>query len=383
VSRDDARRKSLERFRDEYVGYLSHDLKNPLSVIVLQGRFLAKRLAERGLGEEGRAAEVISQSAAVIDRLVRELLEMAYLEEDHVQLRRVPTDLGAFLKAVLERALSTPDRDKVKLVVRDAATAAIDPVRIERVVVNLVQNALKYAPLSLLEVRVEVRAAMAVISVVDGGPGLSKEEASFVFDKYRRAPSAGKRDGLGLGLYICQKIVEAHGGSIGVSSTPGRGSTFSFEVPLANAQDVLPAPAGPEQTAHALPTLFRGARVLIVDDEANAVTALAELLRDEGLVVTAATGGQEALGALTAQSPDAVVLDFEMPHMSGAVLLQRIRARFPRVPAVFMTGYLARHEGIGEACAAAGAAYLPKPVDVAELLQTLGRIVPPRAGAYP
>ncbi len=376
VVRDVSKRRELEQFRDEYIGYISHDLKNPLSVITLQARLLWQQLDARGLDDEMQAIEVIAQSASFIDRLVRELLEMAYLESDQVELRTEPTELPAFLKAVLERTVSTNDRARIRLEIRDLAASAIEASRIERVVVNFVQNAIKYAPAgSPIEVRLEVDADQAVVSVSNEGAGISPEEASYIFDKYRRTESAKKRDGLGLGLYISRKIVEAHGGQIGVESTPGQGTTFFFTVPLLRQQEnrvpytiTLDAQRADDGVAR-----LRGLKVLLVDDEKNALSALTSLLAEEGLDVHGVTSGEQALASVQTRRPGVVVLDVEMPGMSGLAMLDRLRERIPELPAVIMSGHLATHAGISEA-RASGAAFIGKPVDVDELLRTLGRM---------
>lgn len=175
VLRDITARRELERFRDEYLGYISHDLKNPLSIITLHARLLARRLRARGQEDDRAAAEIIVQSATFIDKMVRELLEMSYLEVEHVELHEEPTELAPFLEAVLRRAVSTSHRRRVRLEVRDAVTASIDVTRIQRVVVNFVQNALKYArPGSPIIVRLELRGGAAAVSVIDEGPGLPR-----------------------------------------------------------------------------------------------------------------------------------------------------------------------------------------------------------------
>ncbi len=377
VMRDITARCELERFRDEYVGYISHDIKNPLSVIALQSRVLARELAGDPRGDARAAVEVIAQSAAFIDRMVRELLEMSYLESERIELHCEKVALGTFLKDVLERTVSTVDRKRVRLETSDAPTVWVDTTRIERVVVNFVQNAIKYAaPDTLIRVCLGVRDDMAIVSVVDHGPGLTKEESSYVFDKYRRTRTAAKRDGLGLGLYISRKIVEAHGGRIGVDSVPGEGSTFFFQVPLAAREARVAVAVLALDTAGDDEALrLRGAHVLLVDDETNAVSALGSLLEDEGLSIATATSGEEALEKAARKAPDAIVLDVEMPGMSGLTLLSRLRELYPGVPAVFMTGYLRHHAGIAEARKATGAAYVGKPVDVDELLKVLARIV--------
>ena len=381
VIRDVTKRFELEQFRDEYMGYISHDLKNPLSVIALQARHLAQQLSRRGFRDEERSVEVILHSAAFIQRLVQELLDMAYLESDHVEIHPEPVELAPFLKAVLERTVSTSDRTRVTLEVSALATAAIEPTRIERVVVNFVQNAIKYSPFgSPVVVRLGTSDSMAVVSVSDSGSGLKPEESAYVFDKYRRAPGTSTREGLGLGLYISRKIVEAHGGRIGVESESGRGSRFFFEIPLI-PKDQLRVPLtftlgpGPVEGR----TRLDGLRILLVDDEPHAVSALSALLSEEGFTVTGATSGPEALARFDAEPADVVVLDVEMPGMSGLSLLEKLRERAPSLPAVIMSGYMQHHAGIHRARETMGASYVGKPVDVDELVRTLGDLFKDRS----
>jgi CheY-like chemotaxis protein len=219
-----------------------------------------------------------------------------------------------------------------------------------------------------------------VVSVTDRGPGLAPEERAYVFDKYRRASSAGKTEGLGLGLYISRKIIEAHGGEVGVDSAPGQGARFFLRLPRIAA---APTSVAGRPVAPARHDELRGLKVLLVDDEANAVAALAALLGDEGLDVTSATSGERALTLAGARRPDVAVIDVQMPGMSGLTLLERLRHDDPGLRAVIMTGHLPDHAGIAEARARGGVAYVGKPVDLDELLRTLGQLVrgSPEAGA--
>ena len=371
--RDVSQRYALERFREEFLEFISHDLKNPLSIISLQARVLARQLSGRGLPEEAHAVDVIAQSAAFIDRLVRELLEMAYVESERVELELETVPLAPLLQAILERTISSFDRLRVRLEALRPVAALVEPRRIERVLVNFLQNALKYSPPgSPIVVHLEAVDGMAVVSVSDQGPGLSPEEASFVFDKYRRTSTARRKEGLGLGLYISRKIVEAHGGRIGVESTPGRGARFYFQVPLARAPATvaLPVLAMGEPAG----TRLRGLKVLLVDDEANALAALTTLLREEGLVISGATSGEQALAMAGTERPDVAVVDVQMPGMGGLELLARLREMHPGLRAVIMSGYMPHHAGIAEVRETTGAAYVGKPVDVDELVRTLERL---------
>jgi CheY-like chemotaxis protein/nitrogen-specific signal transduction histidine kinase len=377
--RDVTRRRELERFRDEYVGYISHDLKNPLSVIVLQARLLTRLLAGRTSSDEQRALGVIGESAAFIDHLVRELLEMAYVESDEIVLHREPVELDDLLTSVLERVVATTDRDRVRLEIVEPSTIEAEPSRIERVIVNLVQNAIKYSPPgSPIRVRLEAVDDRAVVSVIDAGPGVAPEDRAYVFDKYKRTASAGTKEGLGLGLYISRKIIEAHGGEIGVDGAPGQGATFFIRLPRTAAVPQRATPQGVPPRGDEL----RGCKVLLVDDEVNAVSALAALLGDEGLDVASATSGERALALADSRWPDVAVLDVQMPGMDGLTVLDRLRQRDPRLPAVIMTGHMEDHTGIAEARARGGVMYVGKPVDVDELLRAIGGVcVRPDASA--
>lgn len=373
--RDVSRRHALERFRDEYMEFISHDLKNPLSVITLQARVLARQLSRHALAEEAHGVAVIAESAAFIDRLVRELLEMAYVESGKLVLQLETVSLGPLLAAVIERTVSSEDRPRVRLLAPETVTARVEPRRLERVLVNFLQNALKYSPAgSAILVQLQTDGGMARVSVVDQGPGLSEDDASFVFEKYRRSAGAQRKEGLGLGLYISRRIVEAHGGHIGVKSRPGDGASFYFTLPLApgpsDAAHPAATPAAPKAASLA------GLRVLLVDDEAHAVAALVTLLGEEGLHIHGATRGEQALALAAAEPFDVAVLDVQMPGMSGLELLRRLRVQHPGLPAIIMTGYMAQHPDIVELRSTTGAAFVSKPVDPDELLRTLNALLP-------
>jgi PAS domain S-box-containing protein len=376
--RDVTRRRELERIRDEYMGFLSHDLKSPLTIITLHAHLLARSLAGQGSAEDKRAVRVIAENAAFIDRMVSELLEMAYVESDAIELHPEPLALAAFLQSVLERTVSSSDRPRVQLEVLAPATVSAESRRLERVVVNFLQNALKYSPPgSPISVRLDRHDGQATVSVSDRGPGVPPEERASVFAKYKRASSAKGKEGLGLGLYISRKIVEAHGGAIGVEQGSEGGAAFYFRLPCVTdgaepeATESAPTPA-PERR-------LRGLKLLLVDDEPNAVGALATLLGDDGIEVTTATSGEQALALVESGRLDVAVLDVQLPGMSGLVLLERLRALQAGLPAVFMSGHRESDAGIAAARSQPGVAYVGKPVDIEELTRTLVRLGVPAA----
>lgn len=213
---------------DDDVAALAHDLKNPLTIIMLEAAQIEQRLEPLPPAVQ-RGLERIAQNAAYIDRLVSDLLDMASHDAGKLELRVDSLDLARVLRDAVGRAVPTADRHRVHLVVRVRCHVEGDEMRLERVVSNLVANALKYCE-GDITVQLDARGKYASVSVIDTGPGLTADESRTVFDRYRRGVTT--TSGYGLGLYACRRIIEAHRGRIGVVSQQGRGSRFFFEVPV-------------------------------------------------------------------------------------------------------------------------------------------------------
>jgi signal transduction histidine kinase len=219
---------------DDQLAQVVHDLTNPLHTIALETRLLENNLAGGDDAAIRSTAARISRNVFFLERLVRDLLDSCSADAERFEIRRAPTELRALILRVVDRVVSTRDCGRVWLDGASPVTLSIDELRIERVVANLLQNALTYTPRpGLVGIRLEVGDRHARVSVIDTGPGLTVAETAYVFDKYRRAASGAAHEGSGLGLYISKQIVEAHGGTIGVSSAEGAGSCFSFELPTA------------------------------------------------------------------------------------------------------------------------------------------------------
>jgi len=362
------RHLAAERSLDTYVAALAHDLKSPLAVIDLEARLLASRLES---DEISRSVQQIKHNVAYMDRMIRDLLDLAADKAGRLEMRREPTSLATLVASVVDRSVSTRDRPRVIVEVSDAPTASIDALRIERVLANLIDNALKFSPVDeRIIVRLESREGVARISVIDRGPGLTHEEAAFAFDAYRRAKDAHRHDGVGLGLTVSRCIVEAHGGRICVESVPGAGATFFVELPTLQTKPRintrLPSSIDPSDRAR-----LRGLRVLVVDDEPCQRSALRLLLSEEGMLVTSANSTAEAMSMVSADPPDVVLCDVGMRGMDGLELAAHLHASFPEVLRVLLTGYTQEHPAVAATMAAHSCAYVPKPVDLARLASTL------------
>ncbi|MBA3462519.1 MAG: HAMP domain-containing histidine kinase [Deltaproteobacteria bacterium] len=214
---------------DEHVADIVHDLRHPVHNIAIEMAVMERQLGATHANQEGIAR--VRENLAYMERVIVELLESAAAE--HVVLRLVPTELCSLLQRVMERVGAAEDRERVRIEASHSVVAHVDAHHIERVISNLLQNALAYAPApAKIVMRIERRANVVKLSVIDHGIGISSTDASWVFEKYTRGASSSDRDGSGIGLYVCRKIVEAHGGRIALRSTLGRGSRFVIELPV-------------------------------------------------------------------------------------------------------------------------------------------------------
>jgi signal transduction histidine kinase len=220
-----------DQYRADLVRMLSHDVRTPLTVVVNQA-FLARRRATTP--EELRSADIVSTSAQRIAAMIDDLVDAMNLETGKLSLAPCPVDFAEFARELKERLADALPVERVEVELSPGLPPVeADPNRLERIVVNLLANALKYAP---EPTPVRLRAAPAggevLISVGDHGPGIAPEDLPHIFDRFYRSASVRGTEGLGLGLYICRKLVDAHGGRIWVESHAS-GSEFHVALPAA------------------------------------------------------------------------------------------------------------------------------------------------------
>ena len=234
VFRDVTRLRTLEREREDTLRSVSHDLRNPLTIIYGQAQLLVR--LEQGSTRVRQSAETIATSSRRMNAMIQEIVDSARMESGGITLSLGPLDLSTTIADLIRRLDGTLDVRRVR--VEDPPELPLvlgDPDRLERVLVNLLSNALKYSDpgtdvrLGLARVSDEI-----VVRVADEGPGISPEELPRIFERYYRSKSAvGRAEGLGLGLYVARGLVEAHHGRIWAESEVGKGSIFSFSLPLA------------------------------------------------------------------------------------------------------------------------------------------------------
>jgi signal transduction histidine kinase len=224
----------LQAERQDLLRAVSHDLRNPLQIVLLQAERIL-RLAPPDAEKERKAATTIGAAARQMGVMIRELVEAVRLDSQLV-LRLEPLDLARWVPERLALTAGVLDVGRVEYDLGpDLPAVHADASRLERVLTNLVGNALKYsAPPSPVRVSAAVQEDALVVSVGDRGVGIAPEDVPRLFQRFQRGRLTQRTEGLGLGLYIVRALVEAHGGRVWVESVPGEGSTFSFTLPLAS-----------------------------------------------------------------------------------------------------------------------------------------------------
>jgi len=230
--------EALVRMRDEFLTVASHELRTPLTALLGNAQLL-KRHAQRATvfsERDRRSVDVIADQASRLNRMVLTLLDLSRLQMGQMTLQRAPLDLGALARRVVEEVRPTNTKHTIEYIGPDAPLMIDgDALRLEQVLQNLVQNAIKYSPAGgPVRVQVGGHADMVSVAVTDEGIGIPAASLSQLFQRFYRAANVDGRyiSGLGIGLYVVKEIVSRHGGRIEVASVEGQGSTFTVWLPV-------------------------------------------------------------------------------------------------------------------------------------------------------
>ena len=234
--------RTATRARDEVLSIVSHDLQNPIAAIAM-GASVLRDQPPADAEDRRQLLRMITESTEWMRRLIRDLLDVSAIEAGRLSIERrgeAPASIVASATRMLASALAERSIDLQVAVPKDLPLVDVDAARIEQVLVNLLGNAIKFtSPGGRVAIRAATNSADVELSVADSGVGIALEEQAHVFERYWQARHSIRRRGAGLGLAIAKGIIDAHGGRIWVTSTPGEGSTFTFTLPLAPAPAVV------------------------------------------------------------------------------------------------------------------------------------------------
>ena len=357
--------------KDEFLAMLGHELRNPLNAIT--GANAVMQQVEPGSDGAARAREIIARQVVTLRELVDDLLDVARVTRGKIGLALEPLDLAQVARRVVS-IMASSGRLAQHEVRIDTSPAWVngDDTRLEQVVTNLLDNAVKYTPPGgRITVGVRATQAQAVLELSDSGVGMPSDLLPHVFDLFTQGERTLDRaqGGLGLGLALVRRLVGLHGGDVQAESEgSGRGSTFRVTLPL------VPAPS-PQEAGEVETDGERRLRILIVDDNADGRETLAMMLGLRGHEVHEAIDGPTAVEEALAWKPDAAIVDIGLPGFDGYEVARRIRAAAKGVAIrlVALTGY-GQEDDRRQALAAGFDSFLVKPADFAALHTILATV---------
>jgi signal transduction histidine kinase/CheY-like chemotaxis protein len=366
--------RAASHAKSDFLASMSHELRTPLSAILGFSDLMRHEPAVNdAVTVPTEWVEHVHRGGEHLLALVNDVLDLSKVEAGRMELRYESFDLASAIAELVNGLRPLADRKDQTLTVEAGTFSLVaDRGRFRQVLYNLVSNAIKFTPpggrvaVSADEADDEIR-----LTVSDTGVGIAPSELPVIFDEFKQVGMAKDREGgTGLGLALAQRLVEAHGGSIDVESTPGEGTTFTVRLPRRReATDSAVAAV----SAPATEPVVAGSRdILVIEDDPSAVRLLREYLEPIGYSLRYATDGERGLAMVSEQRPLAILLDVLVPRVDGWEVLRQLKAdpAMRDIPVVMVTIVDEREVGL-----ALGAVdYLVKPVQRVALLACLERI---------
>ncbi|HEX2641213.1 MAG TPA: PAS domain S-box protein [Pyrinomonadaceae bacterium] len=372
--------EAANRAKDEFLAVLSHELRTPLHSIkgwisILQAGAVDEAGVKHGL-------EVIARNVNAQNALIEDILDVSRIVVGKLGLETSTVSLAAIVRNVVDEVCMTAETNGITLTAEIDETAGEmegDALRLRQIVNNLLNNALKFTPAGgSIAVSLTRCGDKACISVTDSGVGVSPELLSRIFDRFQQADSTSRRShsGLGLGLAIAKHLVELHGGTISASSGGvGKGSTFTIGLPLAASPSGDRGPAaGTSVSVAAGDSALAGIKLLLVDDDEDALQMLSLVLSRRGANVECMNLAEAAAERLCSERFDVLISDLGMATMDGYDLIHRLREEMKipasEMPAIALSGYAGAEDRAH--CLASGfQMHVSKPVDIPALIEAI------------
>jgi PAS domain S-box-containing protein len=369
--------EEANRLKDEFLAIMSHELRNPLNVILGYAELLLRMDEIKESPNLHRMADAVKRNAVAQSKLICDLLDLSRLRSGKLELNRETVSPVASIENAIETVRIDSDAKGIEISVAapdEMLFVQADPVRLEQIIWNLLNNSVKFTPRGgRIEVRLDEAEDDLVLTVSDNGQGIDTSFLPHIFEIFRQADSRTNRSqsGMGIGLAVVQQLVELHGGSVtAFSAGTGKGATFTIRLPRSGDTR---RPLSP--VLHLGNATLKGLEVLVVDDSADTAEMVQHLLEIGGASVCAVTSGSEALRIAREREFDVVLSDISMPEMDGFQFLSELR-KLPGkqdLPAVALTGF-GRPEDVRRAAAEGFYAHLTKPFDIQTLARLLQKI---------
>lgn len=381
LEREQAARANAERYsrtKDDFVAVLSHELRNPLSAIMMNVHQLLRTSPPP---EYAKSLDAIKRNASTQARIISDILDVSRINSGKLNLEREWVDPAALISSSLDSMRAQIEKKRLALTVdlhTHGERAFVDAARFQQIFWNILNNAVKFSNEGdPLQVSLAAHDGQLLLSVQDHGRGIEAGFLDRIFDKFTQAAAPGSRShgGLGLGLSIVKHLIDLHAGTIAVESPGlGRGTTVRVAVPLAPPADsAVPAADSAWGGLDSGGEELRGVRILVVEDDREAADLLVLILQERGATVAWAGDYDAAVQSLQAQGGDIIVSDIGLPGKDGYDLMRYVRsagAGFSRIPSVALTAF-GREADRQSALDAGFDVHLAKPLQPQRLLSAI------------
>lgn len=360
--------EAMDRLKSQFIAHVSHELRTPLTSITGFAENMLEGLGGATTERQRYCLSRITSNAARLGRMITDLLDRSRIEAGKLQLSLGEVSLAEAAQEVVEQfqPLARAKRQLLQLRHEEPGLLILaDADRLNQILTNLIDNAVKYTPAQGVVTVVTRREGtdFALVSVKDTGIGIDRGAIPRLFDPFFRVgrKETARVKGLGLGLSIVKELVERHGGSITVRSDHETGTEFQFTLPLCRRSEERGwSPSSPT------------GRLLLADDDPDILQLMQDRLESEGFAVVVATNGREALNVLARTSVDGVILDIGMPELNGLDVLARIREQTATLPIVLITAAESQEQAL-RGMQAGAQAFLLKPFDFDEFRLVMRR----------
>lgn len=371
--------EKANQLKDEFLATLSHELRNPLNVILGYSELLLRMKEIEQSPRLVQMGEALRRNAQSQSQLINDLLDLSRLQRGKISLNQETVSLAAIIDNAVETVRTDAATKGVEIRLHANEQLLLvegDRLRLQQIAWNILNNAVKFTPSGgSIEISLNNEGDRAAFVVTDTGQGIDPSFLPHVFEMFRQADGSNRRrhGGMGIGLALVRQLVQLHAGTISAESGgPNKGSRFTVRLPLLRETAALTAPA------HPVPQLnvFSETSFLVLDDSEDSIAMMAELLKLAGAHVVTATNGVDALRIASETDFDVILSDISMPEMDGFEFLERLRRIDGRqdVPVVAITGF-GRSDDIERARAAGFYSHLTKPLDLMALTDVMEQLV--------
>ncbi len=373
--------EKANQLKDEFLATLSHELRNPLNVILGYSELLLRMREIEQSPRLVQMGEALRRNAQSQSQLINDLLDLSRLQRGKISLNQETVSMSAIIDNAVETVRADAATKGIDIGVNVGDQLLLvegDRLRLQQIAWNLLNNAVKFTPAGgSIEIALRSENESAVFVVTDTGQGIDASFLPHVFEMFRQADGSNRRrhGGMGIGLALVHQLVQLHGGKISAESDgPNKGARFTVRLPLLREPERMASQVAAQAGVVEL-NVFAQTNFLIVDDSEDTIAMLEELLKVVGANVMTATNGADALRLAAENEFDVILSDISMPEMDGYEFLQRLRKIDGRqdVPVVAITGF-GRSADITRARAAGFYSHLTKPLNLQVLTDVLQQL---------